>query len=121
VIPIVNKVTATYLSSHVINARPITNIAGNKFPNTLKSFLVCVLVNVFFRMSTSAIAPDTFILSQNMIYGNDESSPFYFKNKLSFIQLFSRLLTDLMSNLNTSAIYFGIDVRNVYVPQLLHV
>jgi hypothetical protein len=44
----------------------MTNIAGHKFPNTLNNFLVCVLVKVFFRISISAIAPDIFILSQNI-------------------------------------------------------
>jgi hypothetical protein len=67
VIPIVNKATATYLSLHVINASAITNIAGTRFPNTLNNFLVCVLVNVFFRISASASAPEIFILSQNII------------------------------------------------------
>jgi hypothetical protein len=67
VTPIVNKPTATYLSLHVINAKPMTNIAGNRFPNTLNSFLVCVIVKVFFRISISAITPDILILSQNMI------------------------------------------------------
>jgi len=66
VTPIVNKATATYLILHVINANPMTNIAGHKFPNTLNNFLVCVLVKVFFRISISAIAPDIFILSQNI-------------------------------------------------------
>jgi hypothetical protein len=65
--PIVNKATATYLILHVINAKQMTNIAGNKFPNTLNNFLVCVLVKIFFRMNISATTPDTFILSQNII------------------------------------------------------
>lgn len=122
VTPIVNKATATYLSLHVINANPTTKIAGNKFPKTLNSFLVCVLVNVFFRISISATAPDMLIFSQNIRYGNDERRPFYRKGIyiMSFIANVNAL-ADLMSNRKTSAIYFGIDVRNVYVPQLLQV
>jgi len=84
VTPIVNKATARYLSLHVINANPTTNIAGHKFPNTLNTFLVVVLVKISFLISISATAPDIFILSQNIIYGNDERSPFYIKNIKSF-------------------------------------
>lgn len=65
--PIVNKATARYLSLQVINANPITNIAGNKFPSTLNTFLVFVLVKIFFRIIISAKAPEIFILSQNII------------------------------------------------------
>ncbi len=67
VTPIVNKATATYFILHVINAKPMTNIAGNKFPKTLKTFLVCVRVNIFFRISISATIPDIFIFNQNII------------------------------------------------------
>lgn len=76
VTPIVNKATATYLILHVINANPITNIAGNKLPNMLNNFRVLVLVKIFFRIIISANAPEIFIFSQNIIYGNDESNPF---------------------------------------------
>ncbi len=62
----VNKTTATYFNLQVINANPTTNIAGHKFPNTLNSFLVCVLVKIFFRISISAIAPDMLIFNQNI-------------------------------------------------------
>jgi hypothetical protein len=67
VTPIVNKATATYFILQVINAKPITNIAGNKFPKTLKTFLVCVRVRIFFRISISAATPDILIFSQNII------------------------------------------------------
>ncbi len=66
VTPIVNKATARYFNLHVINAKPTTNIAGNKFPNTLNTFLVCVLVKIFFRINISAITPDIFIFNQNI-------------------------------------------------------
>ena len=65
--PMVNKATAIYFSLHVINAKPMTNIAGNKFPNTLNTFRVCVLVKIFFRINISAMTPDRLILSQNII------------------------------------------------------
>ena len=88
VIPIVNKATATYLSLQVINAKPITNIAGNKFPRTLKNFRVCVRVKIFFRIQRSANTPDILILSQKIMYGNDESKPFYnMSRKSSFFRV----------------------------------
>ena len=77
VTPMVNKATATYLSLQVINAKPMTNMAGHKFPRTLKSFRVCVRVKIFFRIQRSANAPDILMLSQKIMYGNDESKPFY--------------------------------------------
>lgn len=67
VIPIVNRATATYFNLHVINARAITNIAGQRFPKTLNNFLVCVRVKMFFRMNVSAIIPEMLIFSQNII------------------------------------------------------
>ena len=76
VTPIVNRATATYLILHVINAKPMTNIAGNRFPKTLKTFRVCVRVNISFRINISATKPDTLIFNQNIIYGNEESKPF---------------------------------------------
>jgi len=65
--PIVNRATATYFNLQVINARAITNIAGQRFPKTLNSFLVCVRVKVFFRINVSATIPDMFIFNQNIM------------------------------------------------------
>ena len=65
VTPIVNRTTAMYFVLHVINPRPMTNIAGRRFPRTLKIFLVSVRVKVLFRMNISAITPETLIFNQN--------------------------------------------------------
>ena len=54
----------------------MTNIAGKRFPKTLKIFLVRVRVKIPFRMNISATTPETLIFNQNKIYGNDESKPF---------------------------------------------
>jgi hypothetical protein len=65
--PIVNKITATYFSRHVIKAKPITNSAGKRFPIILNNFLVFVVVNKFLRMSISAMKPDKFIFNHKTI------------------------------------------------------
>jgi hypothetical protein len=65
--PIVRIATARYLSLQLINARATTKIAGQRLPRILNSFLVCVRVRIFFRMSRSAMAPDMLITSQKLM------------------------------------------------------
>lgn len=65
--PMVNKTTATYLNWHVINAKPITNIAGKILPRLLKNFLVFVVVKIFLRTNRSARKPEKFELSHRNI------------------------------------------------------
>ena len=67
VTPIVNRTTAMYLVLQVINAKPMTNIAGRRFPKTLKSFLVRVRVKIPLRINISATTPETLIFNQNKI------------------------------------------------------